>query len=160
MELRKKTKNIIIIILMIIIIGLLMKLRTFNNHSQFSSEFTDLDVSSKQDIIHDIKPKTEENEYTNFVGYGLLKLSKDYPNIYLVNEGNNTVYMQFDVYQDQNLIYSSALVEPGKMESVDVYHMLEAGEHDLIYLISTYDIKTKELCMTGVKQQQTVNVVK
>lgn len=120
---------------------------------------TDLAVSQNQDDIN-IPQRTKNTEYTEYNGFGKITVDADYPNVYLTNPEANTVYMQFDVYEGDKLLYESGLIEPGKMENLDVYSMLDAGDHTLTYSITTYDIDTRELCMEGVRQEQDVNVVK
>ena len=120
---------------------------------------TNLGVSQNQDDLA-IPERTSNTEYTEYNGFGLITVDKDYPNVYLTNPEQNTVYMQFDVYEGNNLLYESALIEPGKMENLDVYSMLDAGDHTLTYSITTYDIDTRELCMEGVRQEQEITIVK
>lgn len=71
-------------------------------------------VSQDQDDIN-IPQRTQNTEYTEYNGFGLITVAEDYPNIYLANPEQNTIYMQFDVYEGGDLLYESDFIEPGKI---------------------------------------------
>lgn len=162
-------KNNLIIVLLIIIIALLgfIGFKWMNNDNKPSNDvtmansFAEVDVSDDQSKINDItKIDPKETEYTDFLGYGLLTINEDEPYIYLQNPDSNSVYMQFDVLFENNIIYESELISPGHQEKVNIYDQLDSGEHVLNYSITTYDIETKELCMAGIQQEQKVEIIK
>lgn len=120
------------------------------------------DVSTQQDNISDPRNNTEtyEGETTDIVGYGELDITESSPYVYLQNPETNTVYMQFEVSYEDETIYISDLIEPGKQERLAVYNQCENGHGVLNYQITTYDVDTRELCMAGISQQQKINVIK
>lgn len=120
------------------------------------------DVSTQQDNISDPRNNTEtyEGETTDIVGYGELDITESSPYVYLQNPETNTVYMQFEVSYEDETIYISDLIEPGKQERLAVYNQCENGHGVLNYQITTYDVDTRELCMASISQQQKINVIK
>ena len=147
---------IVVLLVLIVFIGGYFIL---NRNEGSGRPTTDLAVSQNQDDIK-IPQRTKNTEYTEYNGFGKITVDAEYPNVYLTNPEANTVYMQFDVYEGDKLLYESGLIEPGKMENLNVYDTLSAGDHSLTYSITTYDIDTRELCMEGVEQVQEVTVVK
>ncbi|MCR4633692.1 MAG: hypothetical protein K5648_06150 [Erysipelotrichaceae bacterium] len=162
MKERKQRKQTIIIILLCILIllaglALFFSLRAWNK----SQACSDLQVSQDQsDYQNPLDKVKDEDAYTELMGFGRLELDLDSPLIYLINPPGNEVYLSFDVrYQGQSL-YKSDLIEPGKMEDFDIYSRLDAGEHTLTYLISSYDLKDKSLLWSGVQQDQDIFIRK
>lgn len=158
---RLKHDRVIQILLLVIVILLICGGIYFfmNRGTSYTGEITDANVSNNQTDIN-IPTRTSNTEYTEYNGFGKITVDVDYPNVYLTNPEQNTVYMQFDVYEGGDLLYESGLIEPGKMENLDVYTMLNSGDHTLTYSITTYDVETRELCMEGVRQEQEITIVK
>ena len=121
---------------------------------------SDKEVSENQSEINlDIDHHKEEG-YTEVMGFGCLDIDKDYPFIYLINPEDNEVYLSFDVYKDEDMLYSSDLIEPGMMEEFNIYECLNAGKHTLTYSIASYDMKNKALLWSGIKQKQEISITK
>ena len=121
----------------------------------------ELKVSDKQsDYINPLQKETQEEAYTELMGFGCLELDADAPFIYLINPPENEVYLSFDVLYEKDTLYHSDLIAPGKMEDFDVYSYFDAGEYTLNYLISSYDLKNKEVLWSGVQQNQDILIKK
>lgn len=114
-----------------------------------------LDVSSKQlDAENPNLTRSQDNDYFELVGFGQLEINNENPYINLINPSKNQVYLSFDVIYNDESIYSSNLIEPGKMEQYNIYECLDAGEHKVIYSINVYDIENKQPLWTGIQQEQ------
>lgn len=150
-----------ILVVVVLILSYLLFSKNNQNNITLNNTTTDLSISETQSEITDITNKEQaETEYTNFIGYGELLIDSENPNVYLQNPEDNTVFMQFDVKYKDEIIYTSDLIAPGKQDIVNVFDICEAGKHKLNYIITTYDVNTKELCMAGINQEQEINVVK
>ena len=162
MEKQRQSKRKTIIILMLIIILIMIVFISYllikgNGRNVFIS---DKEVSENQSEIDlDIDHHKEEG-YTEVMGFGCLDIDKDYPFIYLINPESNEVYLSFEVYKDEDMLYSSALIEPGMMEEFNIYECLNAGKHTLTYSIASYDMKNKALLWSGIKQKQDISITK
>ncbi len=163
MEKQKQSKRRLIIILMFILIlimsiFIIWLLVNLPDHKTIK---TDKEVSDNQSSI-DFDPDHHQKEegYTEVMGFGCLDIDKDFPFIYLINPEGNEVYLSFDVYKDEEMLYSSKLIEPGMMEEFNIYECLNAGKHTLTYSISSYDMKDKTILWSGIKQKQEISVIK
>jgi len=158
---RTKTILILLLILLLLIIGLLIYLYFIQQEAikisvNVSENQQDINVPTRVRVLDSDKDET----YTEIMGYGMLDIDKDYPLVYLSNPTNNDVYIQYDVIYNDELIYSTGLIEPGKMETFNVYDCVDAGEHTLTYSVSTYDLKTMEIYWSGLQQIQKIYVRK
>ena len=150
---------IIIILIIIVILDLLLlldkeKVKIFNGESS-------REVSDKEVTLEKIRKENKDREaFTEITGYGQITLDKDYPDICLMNSENNNVYLSYDVYCDNQKLYSTGLIHPGKMETCDIYSCLDAGKHTLIYKINSYDLDTKQIYWSGIKQEQNILINK
>ena len=163
MEQKKQRKENIIFALiggLLIMIGLsLTYLLILNSRNSIIS--TDKDVSNSQSSIDfDLNHHDEEESYTELMGFGCLEISENYPFVYLINPDDNEVYLSFDVYEDEDLLYSSDLIEPGMMEELDIFDRLNAGKHILIYSITSYDMANRAVLWSGIKQNQEILIIK
>ena len=162
MEKQEESKRKMIIMLMLLIITIMISFITYllirgDGQNIFTS---DKEVSQNQsEISLDIDHHKGEG-YTEVMGFGCLDIDKDYPFIYLINPEGNEVYLSFDVYKDEDMLYSSDLIEPGMMEEFNIYECLNAGKHTLTYSIASYDMKNKALLWSGIKQKQDISITK
>lgn len=162
MEKQRQSKRKTIIILMLIIILIMIVFISYLLIKGYGRNvfISDKEVSENQSEIDlDIDHHKEEG-YTEVMGFGCLDIDKDYPFIYLINPESNEVYLSFDVYKDEDMLYSSALIEPGMMEEFNIYECLNAGKHTLTYSIASYDMKNKALLWSGIKQKQDISITK
>lgn len=150
-----------IIIALVICIGTSLGILYFSNNSQDKGVFTPLEVSNNQmDAKKPNLNKNDKDEYFELVGYGQLEINKSNPYINLINPSENSVYLSFDVIYNDESLYSTKLIEPGKMEQYDIYSCLDAGEHTLDYVINVYDLVDKKPLWAGINQEQQLIVKK
>ena len=163
MEKQTQSKRKMIIILMLLIIQIMISFICYllikgGGRNIFIS---DKEISDSQsEISLDIDHHQSEEGYTEVMGFGCLDIDKDYPFIYLINPEGNEVYLSFDVYKDEDMLYSSNLIEPGMMEEFNIYECLNAGKHTLTYSIASYDMKNKAVLWSGIKQKQDISITK
>lgn len=155
----KKLVIIALILLLIIILELIILINRRNSEVLITNGTTSKQLSSKQ-VDLSLRNFVEENDnaYTEIQGYGLITINSKNPYLYLTNPETNNVYLSFDVTYADNVLYSSGLIEPGKMEQFDIYSCLDAGKHTLIYSINSYDLDTKEIYWSGIKQEQEIYI--
>ncbi len=162
MKEKRQFKQDLILVLICVLI-LVISLGSFNiaRAVRAGAQPCDMNVSDTQkDIIMPTDKKKQEDEYTELMGFGCLTLDQNDPFIYLINPSENQVYLSFDVMFGNEVLYKSDLIAPGKMEEVDVRSRLNAGEHTLTYVISSYDINDKSILWSGVSQYQDVLIKK
>ena len=163
MEKQKQSKRKMIIILMLLIIQIMISFICYllikgGGRNIFIS---DKEISDSQsEISLDIDHHQSEEGYTEVMGFGCLDIDKDYPFIYLINPEGNEVYLSFEVYKDEDMLYSSNLIEPGMMEEFNIFECLNAGKHTLTYSIASYDMKNKAVLWSGIKQKQDISITK
>ena len=158
---RQIKQDIILILLCLLLllmgIGFFILLHSYRN----MSERCQLQISQDQtDIVLPTEKKDLEDAYTELMGFGVLELDRNDPFIYLINPSDNQVYLSFDVIYNNEVLYNSDLIAPGKLESFDVYSCLDAGEHTLTYSISSYDMADRSILWAGVQQYQDILIRK
>ena len=121
---------------------------------------TDLQIANGQEWDGNLPQNGEQTtasaESIEIPGYAEMHLSAENKEIQLINPKDNTVYFVYTIKDDDdNVIYESQAIEPNKMISVNLYDLLEVGEHKLFFAISTYDIETKAPC-NGATQEVAV----
>lgn len=115
-----------------------------------------LDHSKNEIIAQEPNLLSSGNDDTfEIVGYGELEINKDYPNINLINSSENNVYLSFDVLYNNEVLYKTNLISPGRMEQYDIYHKLDAGQHTLTYSINVYD-QDENILWSGIQQEQKI----
>ena len=150
-KLFKIFRKVIIILSIMICISLIILLRNK----------IDLSVSNSQvDAAMPNLKNTAENEYFELMGFGKLEINETNPYLNLINTSDNKVYLSFDVIYNDNVLYSTKLIEPGKMEQYDIYSCLDAGEHTITYSINVYDLIDKSPLWTGIEQEQEIQIKK
>ena len=162
MKEKKQTKQNIIIVLLCILLILTLACICLSLKALSSSRACcALKVSETQsDYVNPLEIQKEETEYTELMGFGTLELDAQAPFIYLINPPENEVYLSFDVLYENEVLYSSDLISPGKMEDFDVFSVLDAGEHTLTYSISSYDLTDRSVLWSGVQQNQDIFIRK
>lgn len=79
-------------------------------------------------------------------GYSNQVVSKANPKIALGNPDGNDVYFVYHIYEGDDEIYTTDLIEPGYACDWDAYGQLDEGVTTLTFTISTFDEKTMEPC--------------
>ena len=160
----KKKKKIIIlitIVILLIVFSSCSYLLFVKADEPKQTNTTNKDVSTNQiEAKSPIHPSEATEEYTEIMGFGQLDINADYPNLYLINPSDNNVYLSFDVIYNDELLYQTGLIEPGKMEEFNIYNCLNAGEHTITYSISSFDLNNKETLWSGIKQKQEISIKK
>ena len=149
----KKEKSIlttIIIIIMPLILLLPLCFCFFNNFKK-----TDTKLELEEDVAWDGK-MTSNNPTQNIMdetitipGYSVLYVDESSKTVRLVNQEENTVYLQYSILKDEDTIYSTKGIKPGNMVEADLYSALKdygTGEYALSFVISSYDVNTQEAC--------------
>ena len=163
MENENEDKKKLILIILIILLILLISMTIFLFFRNRSSEtiYSDREVSDTQSDMQLPDNHTDNGEeFTELMGFGCLDIDKDNPYIYLINPSDNQVYLSFDVMKGDETLYKSALIAPGKMEEFDIYSCLNAGKHTLSYTVSSYDLESKAVLWSGIRQDQEISIVK
>ena len=156
----QSTLIIILLLLFIIIAGLLLFIY-YTRMNQKNIIYTDKDISQNlREILDPTIRNSDEDSYTEIMGFGEIYIDSYSPDIYLINPETNDVYLSFVVACEDEQLYESGLITPGKMDTFDVYSCLDAGKHNLVYSISSYDINTKALLWSGVNQNQEITIYK
>lgn len=153
---RKKKKIIIIIILLLLLLLCLLFYIRINGKKINAMEIS----SNQKEAINPNLTNSIDEQYFELVGFGQLEINKDNPCINLINPENNSVYLSFNVINNSDSLYSTKLIEPGKMEQFNMYSCLDAGEHTISYLINVYDLKDMKPLWTGIEQEQKLIVKK
>lgn len=117
----------------------------------------ELDIADGQEwdgnLPQNGEQSTANSESIEIPGYAEMHLDSEHKEIQLINPEGNTVYFVYTIKDDtDNVVYESQAIEPNKMVSVNLYDLLEVGEHKLFFAISTYDIDTKAPC-NGATQE-------
>ena len=152
---KKRNKRIIIIILLI----LLIIFSIFAVYLIFEKNRNSQNLELSQNQMEASNPNltnSVDDGYFELVGFGRLQLDENNQNLNLINPSENRVYLSFDVIYNDDVLYESDLIEPGKMEQYNAYGGLNAGEHTITYSINVYDIENKKPLWTGIKQKQEV----
>lgn len=90
-------------------------------------------------------------------GYANLYVSTSNPEIQLINPEGNTVYFIYTIMNGDETLYETKAIEPNKMVSLNIKDLLDVGEYNLSFVISTYDVETQTPC-NGATQEVTVTV--
>lgn len=154
----KRTNTLVIVLVIIIILILLLGIKAC---SISKGNKNILDISENQIEANDPNLlSSSDNEYFEIVGYGQLEINENNKNINLINPSDNMVYLKFEVFNNDNLLHTTKLIQPGKMEQYDIYSILDAGKHTLTYSIDVVDIKTQSTTWSGIKQKQEILIKK
>ena len=154
---RNRLYKIIIFLLVVVIILLLLNCCAFR---KIEKNQLIVDCNSEAIDIPKHHISNEGTEMTEIVGFDNLLVDANNPSIYLVNPKANTVYLQYDIYYNDKIIYSTDLIPPDRMMEIELYSILPAGNNELIYMIDSFDLETQEECLSNIKQIVKVKVEK
>jgi len=157
-----KAYIVIIIILFVLLIGgvsfLLFgrDILPTNEENTLKEEFKEEEIVSQDlsSVIEEVKVK----EFTELFGYDLLEVNEENPSITLRNSSNNKVLLKYEIFNGDELIYTSDLLKPGDILKLNVYELLDFGEHSLEYHISSYDTVTQNQITSDIIQKQKINI--
>lgn len=149
-----KVKTIAIVLLALLLgVGGTVGLLYANGYSIFAQENEPNDYGQIPQYLSN--QEEYDCDYTEIVGYGSITLNKQNQNIYFENVASNSVLLQFEVLDESgSSIHQTSLIAPGEKENLNAYELLTKGNHTLTYMISSYDINTNRLLMSGIEQIQ------
>lgn len=75
----------------------------------------------------------------------------------LINPKGNDVYFVYTIYENGEQIYKTKAIAPDTMILSRLPHILPVGEHNLVFEISTYDIKDQTPCNGAVLDVKLTN---
>ena len=155
----KKKKRILIIIIILLLLALIILFFLFLRLYFKNNTHDLLHVSSSQTSISDMDRNKFDDEPIYIQGHGEILINDKYPYIALVNvEENLNVYLSYDVYHNDKLLFSTDLISPGKEERFNIYNLFKPGQYTLDYFISAYDMQTREAYWKNVKVKQKIKV--
>lgn len=137
-----------------LVIGSFVYLMTTDDPRTEAKKESELIVEQEKEY----KPDTPESISCDSMiipGYQNLLVSRDKPCVKLNNPEGNTVYLEYILTEDDEVIYTTNAIKPGCMVEANLKQKLDKGMHEIIFTINTYDIKTNKPCNGGV---QVVNV--
>lgn len=133
-------------------IGLLLSLIAFialNNQCSIAEyDRPDIYESEKWDGIIEQSGKLQsfDDERIEIPGYHELYISEDEPFILLGNPDGNTVLFKYSILESGRLIYESEYIAPGNKFDWKAYDILQSGNHELTFVISTVDKESYYPC--------------
>lgn len=123
---------------------------------------TDDKPGLKFETEHAIEEPEERSAYTETIdvpGYSRVILNSSKKEMQLVNPEGNSVYFMYTLTEGDEEIHKTDAILPGNSVMVDLWSKLDAGDHQVLLSISTFDIETEEAC-NGTSQRVTVVVEK
>ena len=160
---KKVIIGIIVAILLLtsIVIGLCISKGNSNSSNQQNNEPTNkLEIEQGDDWDGSLPTNGEQSQATaesiEIPGYSELYVNKENPNIQLINPEGNTVYFVYTIKENEKIIYETKAIEPNKMVDVNLKDMLSIGEHNLSFIISTFDIETQAACNGATQEVKVV----
>lgn len=157
-----KQSIIVPIILIVIFLGIIIGL-LYNVFKPTSTteDTPNLEFEQGDDWDGNMPSNGEQSEVNTesieIPGYAELYISSENPEIQLINPEGNTVYFIYTIKENDVVIYETKAIEPNKMISLNLQELLEVGEHNLSFVISTYDVETQAAC-NGATQDVKVTV--
>lgn len=140
---------ILSIILSLILFGVGRKfIQTYDVHRIIEKYTGDNEDNIIKKIAEQLIPETglevrqeqeAEMEYIEIAGYMDLLVYEGHQEINLINLERNTVYQAYTIYEGDNKLFETDLIPPGKAVKWNAYESLDAGVHEVIFDISTYD---------------------
>lgn len=159
---KKKTiRKVAAAVVTVIIIILLLLLRSCGGCGQTPTtpNRPDLEIEGDNKWDGTIQDQTETTitESIEIPGYSNLGVSKDNPTIRLGNPEENTVYLQYEITKDDEVIFETKAIKPGNMVEANMYELLDEGKNEVTISINTYDVETETAC-NGATQAVTITV--
>lgn len=160
-EKKKTIRKVAAAVVTIIIIILLLLLRSCGGcgPTPTTPNRPDLEIEGDNKWDGTIQDQTETTitESIEIPGYSNLGVSKDNPTIRLGNPEENTVYLQYEITKDDEVIFETKAIKPGNMVEANMYELLDEGKNEVTISINTYDVETETAC-NGATQAVTITV--
>ena len=107
---------------------------------------------------NDDKPTDMSAESIEIPGYSLLWVSKEDPEIILINPTSNTVYFKYQIVYNGKVIYETDYLKPNAQLKANLYEKISTpGTYDLKFIINTFDVNTLAPC-NGAMQDVSLKV--
>lgn len=105
--------------------------------------FIPKEENKKPNNISDIPiPETTiqllSNETTEIPLYVSFNLTKNESKINLSNPENNTVDFKYEIYNNDNLLFTTENIAPGSQSTIDMSKYLQTGEYDLMFKVRCF----------------------
>lgn len=111
-------------------------------------------TEEKEEII-------EEVEYVEYPGFASsYEINNEVRYLTLKNPENNNSYFIYSIFEDDETIYQSEAISPDYEVMVDLFEVLEAGQHELLIGIESYDIKSQTKDFYAPSYKVNINVKK
>lgn len=147
----KQSPLLLPFIVMGLILVLLLMLFNKNNITENNEVHgNNTEITIVGDVIEDYKEPTPEQQYITIPGLRTqYNLSAENKEIFLVNPAENSVYLKYTLYLDEEEIYTTDYIKPDSMVKADLYNMLEGG---------TYNITIRPYAFAESSNLTTINI--
>lgn len=149
-----RSRAIIIILFILLLIGI-CPLSSWLLHQE-DSPLEKLPIVGE--MIEEYNNKNEQvQEYIKIPGLQqVYTISSSKQELYLINPESNTVYFKYIISEGDSQIYESDYLQPNKMIKVNLYELLDSGEHSVSIKVLTKDIETQADCNSAVLKTKIV----
>lgn len=113
------------------------------SNQKFSKEFV-YAPSQPWDGVTNKNGGLANNGVIEIPGYANQWVSSDSPFIVLGNPSSNDVAFQYIVKNGTTVLFQSDLIAPAQKVDLNLYQLLDQGEYDINFEITTYDMKTQK----------------
>ena len=159
---RNNTKNIIIVIMavlfLIICALLIIFISNMNKDSQDDLAIATDTIKYSTDVM---QLGAEDTGDIKIPGYDTITIPANTKDVKIIlpNPEGNECYFKFELIVDNESIYTSKLVEPGRaITQLELTKTLDRGEYDLIIKVSPYSLEDKA-ALIGAEVKADLNVV-
>lgn len=146
----KKNKRISLISFLLLILLLVLCWLVYRcdhrNDREIKLEGTTIEL--KEPILQNGEVLTE------IPGYSDMVIDKSNCEIRLINPEHNQVFFRYTIVCNGNSIYQTEYISPGHMVKVNLYELLDQGNHAVVLKLETYDIQSKQACNSANIQLQ------
>lgn len=141
---------LLLLILLGLLLGILLGAFVLTHNKPVEVETPSITIADGKDYDGDISngavEKEEEVRYIEIPGYSGIYVSPD-SYVDLVNPKSNHVYFKYKITEGDQTLYESDYIEPGKkIEWKASDYIKGAGEHNLIFEVSTVSVETQDAC--------------
>lgn len=146
------------IVIPIIILSLVFSIQVISREITFKKSPDDIETINQNNNLKIADTVDWNGEYTKppmstddtftLIGREFYYINKEERCIPLMNSDTNDVYLEYQVYDEDNricLLESSGLIAPGQSYPFDCYDLVEDGTK-IYYIIKCYDLLSYECC--------------
>lgn len=132
-----------------------------NNHSDSTAQGVVLDENAET-WDGNMKDLSDGKSGIKIPGYGELRVPQGERtwNITLANPKENTCYFKYTIKVDDETLYESDFIEPGKaVREFEVSKLLDSGDYEIHLQISTYTMDDDLTQMNGANVKSILHVI-